>query len=275
MPARVHHLHLVSDSTGETVGAVMRAALVRFSDVATRFHVTVFVRNAHDLAPALAAIRQHGGLVIYTITDEALRTELIRVCEETGTPMVPVLDHVISAMQELFETEPVMRPGMQHRITSDYFKRIDALDFAINHDDGASGNRLSRADVILTGISRTSKTPTCVYLAYRGVKAANVPLVPGQDPDPAFLDAIKEGAAVIGLTASPSRLAQIRSHRLEAIGSDMADYAEIERIRSEVSDALLFFERHQLPVIDVTRRSIEETAAEILAILRQRGLEIA
>ena len=130
-----------------------------------------------------------------------------------------------------------------------------------------------QADVILTGVSRTSKTPTCIYLAHRGVKAANVPLVPHTNPDPAFLRALERDIPTIGLTASPARLSQIRSHRLEALGSTQtADYAEIDVIRAEVADALLFFERHDIPVIDVTRRSIEETAAEILAILRARGV---
>ena len=160
---------------------------------------------------------------------------------------------------------------MQHRITSVYFDRIAALDFAISHDDGALGDRLMQADVILTGVSRTSKTPTCIYLAHRGVKAANVPLVPKTTPDPAFIAAIGKGVPVIGLTASPARLSQIRSQRLEAIGSvQTADYAEIDAIRAEVADARIFFDRHDIPVIDVTRRSIEETAAEILALLRSR-----
>ena len=162
---------------------------------------------------------------------------------------------------------------MQHRLNNDYFDRIAALDFAIAYDDGAIGTRLGQADVILTGVSRTSKTPTCIYLAYRGIKAANMPLVPGAEPDPAFFQAMARGVPVIGLTASPSRLSQIRGQRLEAIGSTKtAEYAELDQIRGEVADARLFFEQHGIPVIDVTRRSIEETAAEVLALLRERGV---
>ena len=268
-----HHLHLISDSTGETLNAVLRAALARFEDVDSDLHVTVFVRNQADLDEALAAVRARPGLVIYTLADPQLRQHLTNACAAANVPTVPALEPVVERLAAQFGKKPLGRPGMQHRITSGYFDRIAALDFAISHDDGALGDRLSQADVILTGVSRSSKTPTCIYLAYRGVKAANVPLVPRTEPDPAFFEALERGTPAIGLTASPARLSQIRSQRLEAIGSTQAnDYAEIERIRGEVADALLFFERHDIPVIDVTRRSIEETAAEILAILRSRGI---
>jgi [pyruvate, water dikinase]-phosphate phosphotransferase / [pyruvate, water dikinase] kinase len=164
------------------------------------------------------------------------------------------------------------RAGLQHRVSSEYFARISALDFATAHDDGALGRRLLQADVVLTGVSRTSKTPTCIYLAYRGIRAANVPLLPKSEPDPALFAAIEAGVPVIGLTASPTRLAQIRSQRLAAMGAGHApDYADLGRIRGEVAEARLFFDRHEIPVIDVTTRSIEETAAAILVILRSRG----
>jgi hypothetical protein len=160
---------------------------------------------------------------------------------------------------------------MQHRITPDYFERITALDYAIANDDGALGSRFARADVILAGVSRTSKTPTCIYLAYRGVKAANMPLVPGRTPPEAFFRALDSGIPVIGLVASPARLAQIRGQRLEALGDRPSAYADPDRIRDEVAEARLFFERHRIPVIDITRRSIEETAAAVMAeVGRQR-----
>ena len=270
--APAQHLHLISDSTGETVNAVMRAALARFGDPEMDVHFTVFVRNRSDIDKALDSIREAPGLVIYTVADQQLRDYLIAECDALGVAMVPILEPVIAALSEFLGIAPQERPGMQHRMTADYFDRIAALDFAISHDDGALGDRLMTADVILTGVSRSSKTPTCIYLAHRGVKAANVPLVPKTEPDPAFFKAIAKGIPTIGLTASPARLSQIRSQRLEAIGSTQtADYAEIEMIRAEVADALLFFDRHDIPVIDVTRRSIEETAAEIMAILRDRN----
>lgn len=273
MTSEHYHLHLISDSTGETLNAVLRAGLAPFSGVEAEIHVTVFVRSAADLEEALDQVGDEPGSVIYTLADPELRARLVAFCAELNVPAIAALDPVFAALSSQFGQLPQERPGMQHGITTDYFDRIEALDFAISHDDGALGQRLSQADVILTGVSRTSKTPTCIYLAYRGVKAANVPLVPRTQPDPAFFAALDRGVPVIGLTASPARLSQIRSQRLEAIGSTKnTDYAEIDTIRSEVADALLFFDRYDIPVIDVTRRSIEETAAEILATLRARGI---
>ena len=266
-----HHLHLISDSTGETISAVLRAALARFDSPEPQMHMTVFVRTREDLDKALQPIPKTPGLVIYTLADSSLRGHLLDFCAGIGVPTVPVLDPIVAALSDFLGQTAEERPGMQHRVNSGYFDRIAALDFAIAHDDGATGERLLQADVILTGVSRTSKTPTCIYLAHRGVKAANVPLVPGTEPGKAFFDALSRGVPAVGLTASPGRLSQVRSQRLETLGATTtADYAEIDRIRSEVADALLFFERHGLPVIDVTRRSIEETSAEILAIMRAR-----
>lgn len=268
-----YHLHLISDSTGETLHAMIRAALAPFPNADPVLHVSVFVRRECELAKALEELRRAPGLVIFTLSDPNLRAQLYRACTEIGVMSIAALDPLIERFSQYFGAPPSERPGMQHRITSEYFDRISALDFAIAHDDGVLGDRLQQADVILTGVSRSSKTPTCIYLAYRGIKAANVPLVPKTHPDRAFFEARERGVPVIGLTASPSRLSQIRSHRLQALGSTKtADYAELENIRAEVAEARLFFDRYEIPVIDVTRRSIEETAAEILAILRARGI---
>lgn len=271
--SKTYHLHLISDSTGETVSAVLRAALARFDTDDPELHVTIFVRNQTDLDEALAQAVAAPGLIIYTLSDPILQAHLLTFCAENDLPNVPVLDPVVAALSDFLGVTAQDRPGMQHRLNSDYFDRIAALDFAISHDDGALADRLLNSDVILTGVSRTSKTPTCIYLAHRGVKASNMPLIPKTDPDPAFVSALERGVPAVGLTASPSRLSQVRSHRLQSLGASTdADYAEIDTIRAEVSDALLFFGRYNIPVIDVTRRSIEETAAEILAILRDRGV---
>ncbi|MEM9061936.1 MAG: pyruvate, water dikinase regulatory protein [Pseudomonadota bacterium] len=268
----VFHLHLVSDSTGETLHTMARSALAPFGDIEVELHVTVFVRSSADIDAALDQVRATPGLIIFTIADSDHRAHLLAEAQKLSVPVVPALDPVISALSRFLGRSASALPGMQHRVTNAYFERVAALDFAVSYDDGALGDRLLSADVILTGVSRASKTPTCIYLAHRGVKAANVPLVPKQDPDPAFFDAMKAGIPVIGLTASPSRLSQIRAQRLETIGAGKsADYAEIDQIRSEVAEARLFFDRYDIPVIDVTRRSIEETAAEILVILRRLG----
>ncbi|HUS52693.1 MAG TPA: pyruvate, water dikinase regulatory protein [Thermohalobaculum sp.] len=280
------HLHLISDSTGETLDALARAALAPFvSQVKVAIHLSVFVRTARDVETALAGIRANPGLVWFTVVDPAVQIQIEDACAALGVESEGVLDPLMAMLARFIGQTPSHRPGMQHRMNNDYFDRIAALDYAIAHDDGAHdtgahntgllGQRLRRADVILTGISRTSKTPTCVYLAYRGVKAANVPLVPNRDPPPELFEAMAAGVPVIGLTASPSRLAHVRSHRLASLGQPFgqpgtADYADLDRVRAEVADARLFFQRHHITVIDVTRRSIEETAAEILAVLRAR-----
>jgi regulator of PEP synthase PpsR (kinase-PPPase family) len=280
------HLHLISDSTGETLDALARAALAPFqSEAKVTTHLSVFVRTVHDLEAALAGIRANPGLVWFTVVDSAMQARIEDSCAVLQVECEGVLDPLVAMLAQFIGQTPRHRPGMQHRMSNDYFNRIAALDYAISHDDGAGdlgvhnidqlGRRLRRADVILTGISRTSKTPTCIYLAYRGIKAANVPLVPNRDPPRELFAAMEAGVPVIGLTASPSRLAHVRSQRLESLGHPLgqsggADYADLDRIRNEAADARLFFQRHHIPVIDVTRRSIEETAAEILAELRTR-----
>ncbi|MEM6621140.1 MAG: pyruvate, water dikinase regulatory protein [Pseudomonadota bacterium] len=268
------HLHLISDSTGETITAIARAALARFADTQPQVHLSVFVRTSVDLESALAPIETDNTLVVFTLADPELRARLSTHCAELGVPTACPLDSVMSGLTDLLGIEPNVRAGMQHRVNNDYFDRISALDFAISHDDGATGDRFDQAHVILAGVSRTSKTPTCIYLAYRGIKAANMPLVPGVEPHPTFFSAMEHGVPVVGLTASPSRLSQIRAQRLEAIGSTKTpEYAELDQIRAEVAEARLFFDRHDISVIDVTRRSIEETAAEVMALLRSRGVE--
>jgi [pyruvate, water dikinase]-phosphate phosphotransferase / [pyruvate, water dikinase] kinase len=269
---RAASVHLISDSTGETLNAVARAALARFSRAAPDLHVAVLIRSDAEMAAAIDELRRHPGAVLYTIADPQRRAQLLDACRDLGVTATSVLDPVIAALSEHLGEPPSERAGLQHRISSEYFARISALDFATTHDDGALGHRLLQADVILTGVSRTSKTPTCIYLAYRGTKAANVPLLPSTEPDAALIKAMEAGVPVVGLTASPARLSQIRSQRLEAMGAGYApDYADLDRIRVEVAEARLFFDRHEIPVIDVTTRSIEETAAAILVILRGRG----
>lgn len=274
MPDRFH-LHLVSDSTGETLNAMVRATVAPFEGVEAMLHTTVLVRTERDLDGAIARLHANPGLVCFTLADRALRGRLERECARLGVASIAALDPLFARLTDFFGRPPGPGVGLQHQMNRAYFERIAALDFAMAHDDGAVGGalgaRLRRAEVILTGVSRTSKTPTCIYLANRGVKAANMPLVPGRDPDPAFLEAMAAGVPVVGLTANPARLAQIRSERLETLGDRTPDYADLDRVRAEVTEARLFFDRHEIPVIDVTRRSIEETAAAILAILQRDG----
>lgn len=266
-------VYLLSDSTGETVARLGTATLSLFDDEQVDKRLRIFIRSDADTEKVIDEIRAEPGLVILTMVDPKLRETLLAAAEDIGVPAVAALQPVLLAMEAFLGKKATRRMGSQYRIDDLYYKRVDAIEYAIAHDDGALSDRLTRADVILTGVSRTSKTPTCIYLAVRGIKAANLPLVPNVEPPAAFFEAIANGVPVFGLTASPTRLAQIRSHRLEAIGHDKdADYAALEQIRKEVADARLLFDRIGAQVIDVTRRSIEETAAEITALLQTEGL---
>jgi [pyruvate, water dikinase]-phosphate phosphotransferase / [pyruvate, water dikinase] kinase len=268
------HLHLVSDSTGETVHSVARACLVQFDDAEAIEHVWSMVRTTSQLDRVLAGVEANPGMVLYTMVNEALRQGLREGCRRLGVTNIPILDPVLGSMAAFFGRESRGMPGKQHLLDSEYFARIDAMTFAINHDDGQSGWGLDDADVCLVGVSRSSKTPTSLYLANRGVKAANVPFVPGV-PLPAELLAAKH-PLVVGLTNDPERLIQLRRNRLSMLDhNDDTDYTDIDAVRSEVREARRVFAEHHWPVIDVTRRSIEETAAAILKLLaRHNGTDV-
>ena len=263
-----HHIHLVSDSTGETLNAVAKAALAQF-EARVIEHVYALVRNSRQLDRVLREIDEHPGLVMYTMVDPDLRDALVAGCQARRVQSIAVMEPVLSAMARFLGRERTGRPGRQHALDAEYFHRIDALNFAMGHDDGQVVDHLEAADVVLVGVSRTSKTPTCIYLANRGIKAANIPLVPGQALPPSVLSL--KNPLVVGLILSPDRLAQIRRNRLIGLNeTSETDYADPDAIREEIRDARRLFEQHNWPVIDVTRRSIEETAAAIINLLSQR-----
>lgn len=264
-------LHLISDSTGNTIAAAAKATAVRFEGADLRIEENVFVRTREQLDRIVARIRQPA-LILHTLADPQLAAHLEREASALGVETIGILDTTVAALSRHLGTPSPAQPGQQHRVDQNYQKRIDAIDYAMAHDDGQDADRLLAADVILVGVSRSSKTPTCIYLGYQGIRAANVPLVLSLPAPQGLLAALEAGVPVIGLVVSPGRLAQIRSHRLVALDrSGTQGYADIETIRSEVAEARLFFERHDIPVIDVSRRSIEETAAAILAELRRRA----
>ena len=267
------HLHLVSDSTGETVHSVARACLVQFDGTQAIEHVWSMVRTRSQIDRVLAGIASNNGLVLYTMVNEALREVLEEGCRKLQMPAIPVLDPVIRALASHLGRESRGLPGKQHLLDSEYFARIDAMTFAINHDDGQSTWGINDADVCLVGVSRTSKTPTCLYLANRGIKAANVPFVPGV-PLPAELMSAQK-PLIVGLTNDPERLIQVRLNRLSMLDhNNDTDYTDLEAVRSEVREARRLFAERHWPVIDVTRRSIEETAASIYRLLMRRdGVE--
>jgi hypothetical protein len=263
------HIHLVSDATGETLNSMTRACLAQFEGVAVSEHSWTLIRTTGQMQKVLQGIRQNPGLVLYTIVDDKLRNLLVSNCRDAGVILVPVLDPVMTALAGHFGQTAKGLSGRQHAMDQEYFARIEAMDYALAHDDGQSARNYEEADVILVGVSRSSKTPTCVYLANRGIKAANVPIVPGC-PLPGELFAIKR-PLVVGLTKDPSQLVQIRKNRLQMIARDEADsdYVDLNSVRDEVVQARRLCSEYNWPVLDVTRRSIEETAATIMQLLQE------
>jgi hypothetical protein len=264
--ATYFHVHLVSDSTGETLNAMARAMCARFDDVLPIEHIYSLIRSQRQLDRVLEEIGSAPGVILHTIVDKALRASLEQGCRELEMTCVAALDPLVAALARYLGASLSTRVGAQHALDNDYFNRMDALNYAIGHDDGQGQQDLEQADVVLVGVSRTSKTPTSIYLAHRGVRAANVPLVPGAEPPPQLFHLKR--AVVVGLTVSPDRLIEIRRNRLLNIKEDReSSYVELDAVRAEIVRARRLFEKHGWPVIDVTRRSVEETAAAIINVM--------
>ena len=263
------HLHLVSDATGETINSIARAAISQFEDIEVVEHFWSLVRGKRQIENVLAAIEANPGVVVYTLVDVELRDTLEQGCLRLNVPAVPVLEPVIAALSNYLGIESRGQPGRQHALNAEYFDRIDAMHFVLTHDDGQSLHNLENAEVVLLGVSRTSKTPTCFYLANRGVKAANVPLVPGMPVAPE-IEAL-DNPVVIGLTTTPERLIEVRRNRLRSMKPDQeTDYVDLGMVREEVLSARRLFAKNSWPIIDVTRRAIEEVAAEVLQHIAHR-----
>ena len=264
--ATYFHVHLVSDSTGETLNAMARAVCARFNNVLPIEHIYALVRSHRQLERALAEIANAPGVVLHTIIDETLRSQLEQGCQALDMPCIGALDPLVSVLSWYLGAPLSTQVGAQYALDTDYFNRMDALSYALGHDDGQGGQDLERADVVLVGVSRTSKTPTSIYLAHRGVRAANVPLVPSAGPPEALMKL--KGVPVVGLTVSPDRLVHLRRNRLRG-AKEVRDsgYIDNDLVRAEVVAARRLFEREGWPVIDVTRRSVEETAAAVINIL--------
>ena len=266
------HLHLVSDSTGETLITVARAVVAQYEGVAAIEHVYPLVRSHTQLARVLSEIENAPGIVLYTLVEPDLASRLEESCRNTGSPHLSVLEPVHSLLSSYLGTASTARPGAQHMLNAEYFKRIDAMNFTLLHDDGHLPADLDDADVVLVGVSRTSKTPTAVYLANRGVKTANIPLVPGVPP-PTTLNSARR-ALIVGLVATPERIVQIRQNRLLSLNADDdTSYVDRDAVAEEIAASRRLFARNSWPMIDVTRRSIEETAAAILDLYRDHRLK--
>jgi [pyruvate, water dikinase]-phosphate phosphotransferase / [pyruvate, water dikinase] kinase len=268
--ASFFHLHLVSDSTGETLITVARAVSAQYVNAAPVEHVYPAVRTNKQLDRVLADIEASPGVILYTLLDQPLIGRLEDKCLELGLPCLSVLGPVLRLFQSYLGAESTHKIGAQHILNADYFKRIDALNYTMMHDDGQLADDLENADVILVGVSRTSKTPTSIYLANRGVKTANIPLVPGMPP-PVSLETVRR-PLVVGLFASPERIVQIRENRLLGLNAHRDDdqYIDRQAVAEEIAFSRRLCNKHEWPLIDVTRRSIEETAAAIMSLLADR-----
>ncbi|MBS0408940.1 MAG: kinase/pyrophosphorylase [Proteobacteria bacterium] len=263
--ATYFHVHLVSDSTGETLNAMARAVCARFTNVLPIEHIYALVRSQRQLERALEEIANAPGVVLHTIVDAGLRAALESGCQRLDMPCIAALDPLTSSLSRYLGAPLSTRTGAHLKLDNDYFNRMDALSYALGHDDGQGGQDLERADVVLVGVSRTSKTPTSIYLAHRGVRAANVPLVPGAKLPAALMNST---VPVVGLIVSPDRLVQIRRNRLRTLHEERdSSYVDVDAVRQEIMDARRLYERQGWPVIDVTRRSVEETAAAVINFL--------
>jgi regulator of PEP synthase PpsR (kinase-PPPase family) len=265
------HLHLVSDSTGETLITVARAAVAQYEGIAAIEHVYPLVRSHTQLERVLSEIENAPGIVLYTLVEQDLAGRLEEVCRATSSPHLSVLAPVHTLLSSYLGAHSTARPGAQHMLNAEYFKRIDAMNFTLLHDDGHLPQDLDEADVILVGVSRTSKTPTAIYLANRGMRTANIPLVPGVPP-PSILETARK-ALIVGLVATPERIVQIRQNRLLSLkADDDTAYVNRDAVAEEIAASRRLFARHNWPMIDVTRRSIEETAAAIIELHRDHRL---
>ena len=267
-----YHLHLLSDSTGETLENIAKAALAQFDGAEHVVkHFWPMVRSESHLDRILTDVAANPGLVLFTLVNRDTRRKLETRCRALGLPAVAALDAVSDAMSNMLGQEAKARPGRQHVMDAAYFARVEAIQFTIAHDDGINAQNWEEADIVLAGVSRTSKTPTSIYLANRGYKTANIPIVP-EAPPPPILFQLKH-PMVIGLVTSAERLIQVRRNRLLSLNqSPDTDYVNEDKVRAEVAHARRMFADNGWPVLDVTRRSIEESAAAIINLFNEREL---
>ena len=264
------HIHLVSDSTGETLVGTSRASCAQYQHGIAVEHLHALVRSEKQLEKALISIENFPGVVFYTLVNHSRRRRLEQRCAELNIPAVSILDSTLAALGRYLGAPMSSEVGAQRTMDAEYFSRISALDFAMAHDDGQNLEGLVDADIILLGISRTSKTPTCIYLANRGFKTGNIPLVPGfVMPD--YIQDLKK-PLIVGLVSSPDRIVQIRRNRLTSLGDDPnSNYVDKQEVRAEMMAAKRLFSRNNWPIVDVSRRSIEETAARIINLHQDRA----
>ena len=260
-------IYLISDSTGETIDRIFLALKAQFTNIEYKVHSYSFTRTENQILKILDDAKKfNNSVILYTIVDNNLAKYLANKSDEKNIPCFGVLGNLILSFSKLLNQKASHRPSGQHVLNDEYYKRIEAIQFTMNHDDGNLTNEIEKSDIILLGVSRTSKTPTSIYLANKGFKTSNIPLV-NEKSIPEKLKKSPRMICVVGLTAEPERLVDIRKNRLISLKeAENTKYVDIENIRNEVEEAKKTFKKYKWPTIDVTRKSVEETAASIIKI---------
>ena len=261
-------IHLISDSTGETLRSVGAAAAAQFENLDYEENVYPLIRSKKNLERVFEKIKENPGIVLCTLVDDEISKTLESFCKNNEIAYMPFMNNIVSMIEGETGIKAIKMPGGQHKLNDEYFKRIEALNFTLEHDDGQNIKTITKAEIVLVGVSRTSKTPTCIYLANQGIKAANIPLVPNQGL-PKF-DKNKD-LTVIALITTPQNLVEVRKKRAIELGLDPKkdEYTNINSVTKEIDDAKKLFNKMGWPTIDTTRRSVEETAAAIMSIRAQ------
>ena len=265
--SNTYQIYLISDSTGETLDRIFLALKAQFKNINYNVHSYSFTRTENQILKILKdAKKNENSVILYTIVDNNLAKYLANVSDEKKIPCFGVLGNLILNFSKILNQKASHEPSGQHALNDEYYERIEAIQFTMNHDDGNLINEIEKSDIILVGVSRTSKTPTAIYLANKGFKTSNIPLV-NENSLPAKLKNNPQLTCVVGLNTEPERLVDLRKNRMNSLKeTENKSYTNIENIKKEVADAKKTFQKYKWPSIDVTRKSVEETAASIIKI---------
>ena len=262
-----YDIYLISDSTGETLERIFLAIKAQFKNFKYKTHFYSFTRTENQISKILeVSEKNNNAIVLYTIVDNKLARHLSNECSSKNIPCFGILGDLIISFSKLLDQKALNVPSRQHIMDDEYYKKIEAIQFTMNHDDGNSVEDIEKSDIILLGVSRTSKTPTSIYLANKGMKISNIPLV-NENSVPDILKKDPQKKCVVGLTAEPDRLVDLRKNRMQSIkDNESTEYTNLDIVKKEMEDARKLFQKYKWPSIDVTRKSVEETAASVLKI---------
>lgn len=271
-PERVRHVFVVSDATGATCETVVKAALSQFEDVDVKLERCAQVRTKEQIDEIMQRAGQVQGVVVYTMVSMDLRTKILRAGLSTAVPTVDILGPILTRLSDQLELSPMAKPGLFRHLDHAYYKRLEAVDFTVKHDDGLGASTLDQAEIVLVGVSRTSKTPVSLYLSFRGWKVANIPIVPGVDLPPELMRV--DARRIVGFVMQPEQLRVFRLRRQQHLGGrQLGSYADLESIEDEARLSRRLFARHGWPILDVTAKAIEETSSEVMRIIFARSGE--